>query len=103
LAGDFVLDSDDDGYSDLRELTSDTDQWNSADIPDILADHDPLPSGDRDVDGKDLSAFIAEMGSVNCSTCQFDLDQDGDVDRADLFLLAEDFGRLEYYFQLVGK
>jgi parallel beta-helix repeat protein len=94
LAGDFMLDSDYDGYSDLRELIAGTDQWNSADIPEILADHDPQPSGDGDVDGKDLLTFIAEMGLVSCSTCQFDLDNDGDVDNADLFLFTEDFGRI---------
>jgi len=31
---------------------------------DILADHDALPSGDRDVDGKDLSALT---DSIKCS------------------------------------
>jgi parallel beta-helix repeat protein len=95
LAGDFGLDRDDDGFSDLRELISGTDQWDSTDTPDIIADREPQPSGDGDVDGKELSAFIAEIGLLNCPTCQFDLDQDGDVDRADLFLLTEDFGRVE--------
>jgi parallel beta-helix repeat protein len=95
LAGDFGLDRDNDGYSDLRELISGTDQWNSVDIPEIIADREPQPSGDGDVDGKDLTSFIAEIGLFNCSTCQFDLDNDGDVDRADLFLLTEDFGRTE--------
>ena len=96
VSGDIGLDSDDDRYSDLRELISGTDQWNIMDIPEIIADHDPQPAGDQDVDGKDLSAFVIELGSVNCSACNFDLDQDGDVDRADFFLLTEDFGRIEY-------
>jgi nitrous oxidase accessory protein NosD len=95
LSGDFGLDSDNDGFSDLRELISGTDQWDNMDIPEIIADGEPQPSSDGDVDGKDLTAFIAEIGSFNCSTCQFDLDYDGDVDRADLFLLTEDFGRIK--------
>ncbi len=94
LAGDLGLDNDGDGYSDLREHIAGTDQWNSADIPEIIADSDPLPSGDNDVDAKDLIAFIAELGSAGCTDCHFDLDDDGDVDRADLFLFAEDFGRI---------
>jgi parallel beta-helix repeat protein len=94
LSGDFGLDSDNDGFSDLRELISGTDQWDSGDIPEIIADREPQPSGDGDVDGKDLIAFIAEIGSFNCSNCQFDLDHDGDVDRADLFLFTEDYGRI---------
>ena len=95
LPGDFGFDSDGDGFSDLRELLSGTDEWNSADIPEIIADHDPQPSGDNDVDGKDLLAIIIEMGSTSCTICQSDLDGDGDVDRADLFLFAEDFGRIQ--------
>jgi parallel beta-helix repeat protein len=95
LPGDFGLDSDGDRFSDLRELISGTNKWNSIDIPDIFADHDPHPSGDKDVDAKDLLAFIAELGSLDCTICQFDLDNDGDVDRADLFLFSEDFGRVE--------
>jgi len=95
LPGDFGFDSDGDSFSDLRELLSGTDEWNSADIPEIIADHDPQPSGDNDVDGKDLLALITEMGSTGCTICQFDLDGDGDVDRADLFLFAEDFGQIE--------
>jgi parallel beta-helix repeat protein len=95
LADDFGLDSDDDGFSDLRELISGTDRWDRLDVPEIIADGEPQPSGDGDVDGKDLMAFIAEIGSYHCSACRFDLDQDGDVDKADLFLLTEDFGRIE--------
>lgn len=95
LPGDFGFDSDGDSFSDLRELLSGTDEWNSADIPEIIADHDPQPSGDNDVDGKDLLAFITEMGSAGCTICQFDLDDDGDVDKADLLLFTEDFGRIE--------
>jgi parallel beta-helix repeat protein len=101
LAGDFGLDSDNDGYSDLRELISGTGQWDDADIPEIIADREPQPSGDNDVDGKDLIALIAEIGSFNCSACQFDLDHDGDVDRADLFLFAEDYGRIYQNSQTV--
>jgi hypothetical protein len=95
LAGDYDLDSDSDGFSDIREILSGTDEWNSADIPEIIADHDPQPSGDNDVDGKELLVLITEIGSTDCTTCQSDLDGDGDVDNVDVFLFAEDFGRIE--------
>jgi hypothetical protein len=93
LAGDYVLDSDSDGYCDLRELISGSDRWSAAEIPSIIADAEPLPSGDGDADGKDLADFIAEIGVVSCSPCRYDLDTDGDVDEVDAFLFAEDFGR----------
>ena len=93
LAGDYNIDSDGDTYSNLREQISGTDPYNPASIPLVLSDGDPLPSGDGDVDGKDLAGFIAELGSINCPGCKYDLDNDGDVDLADLFLFSEDFGR----------
>jgi hypothetical protein len=93
LAGDYDFDQDGDGYSNLREVIAGTDPWDNTSIPAILADRDPLPSGDGNADGKDLAAFIAEYGSTNCPACRYDLDADGDVDRADLFLFSEDFGR----------
>ena len=93
LAGDYDFDADGDGYSNLREVIAGTDPWNNSSIPAIFADGDPPPSGDGDVDGKDLAAFIAEFGSTNCTACKYDLDSDGDVDLADLFLFSEDFGR----------
>ena len=93
LAGDFGFDGDDDGYSNLREIIAGTDPWDDASIPLVFADGDPLPSGDGDVDGKDLAGLIAELGSVSCPGCKYDLDNDGDVDLADLFLFSEDFGR----------
>jgi hypothetical protein len=71
---------------------SGTDPWDDTSIPPVFADADPLPSGDGDVDGKDLAGLIAELGSVNCPECKYDLDNDGDVDLADLFLFSEDFG-----------
>ena len=93
LAGDFGFDGDDDGYSNLREIIAGTDPWDKTSTPAIFADGDPLPSGDGDVDGKDLAGFMAEFGSINCPGCKYDLDNDGDVDLADLFLFSEDFGR----------
>ena len=36
---------------------------------------------------------MAEFGRTNCAPCKYDLDTDGDVDLADLFLFSEDFGR----------
>ena len=93
LAGDYGFDGDDDGYSNLREIIAGTDPWDDTSIPPVFADADPLPSGDGDVDGKDLAGLIAELGSVNCPECKYDLDNDGDVDLADLFLFSEDFGR----------
>ena len=62
LAGDYNIDSDGDTYSNLREQISGTDPYNPASIPPVLSDGDPLPSGDGDVDGKDLAGFIAEFG-----------------------------------------
>jgi len=54
-----------------------------------------IPAGwRRDVDGKDLTGLISEFGRTNCSPCKYDLDTDGDVDLADLFLFSEDFGRV---------
>jgi hypothetical protein len=58
-----------------------------------LSDGDPLPSGDGGVDGKDLGGQISKFARTNCSPCKYDLDTDGDVDLADLFLFSEDFGR----------
>jgi len=93
LAGDYGFDGDGDGYSNLREVIAGTGPWNNTSVPALFADGDPLPSGDGDVDGKDLAAFIAEYGTTNCTACKYDLDSDGDVDLADLFLFCEDFGR----------
>jgi parallel beta-helix repeat protein len=93
LAGDYNLDSDNDTYSNLREQISGTDPYDASSIPTVLADGDPLPSGDGDVDGREIAAFIAEYGRTNCAPCKYDLDIDGDVDLADLFLFSEDFGR----------
>jgi Right handed beta helix region len=89
LAGDFGFDGDDDGYSNLREIVAGTDPWDDASIPPVLADG----NSDGDVDGKDIAGLIAEFGSTGCSGCKYDLDIDGDVDLADLFLFSEDFGR----------
>jgi hypothetical protein len=93
LAGDHNLDFDGDTYSNLREQISGTGPYDPSSIPTVLADGDPLPSGDGDVDGREIAAFIAEYGSTNCAPCKYDLDTDGDVDIADLFLFSEDFGR----------
>jgi hypothetical protein len=93
LAGDYNIDSDNDTYSNLREQISGTDPYDAESIPPVLPDGDPLPAGDGDVDGKDLTGLISEFGRTNCSPCKYDLDTDGDVDLADLFLFSEDFGR----------
>ena len=92
-AGDYNIDSDGDTYSNLREEISGTDPYNPASVPPVLSDGDPLPSGDGDVDGRDLAGFMTEFGRTNCAPCKYDLDTDGDVDLADLFLFSEDFGR----------
>jgi parallel beta-helix repeat protein len=93
LAGDYNIDSDGDTYSNLREIISGTDPYSASSIPPVLSDGAPLPSGDGDVDGKDLAGFMSEFGRTNCAPCKYDLDTDGDVDLADLFLFSEDFGR----------
>ena len=89
-----MIDSDGDGFSNLREEISGTDAYDAASIPLVLADGSPLPSGDGDVDSEDLIGFISEIGMVNCPGCRYALDADGDVDVADLFLFSEDFGRV---------
>jgi parallel beta-helix repeat protein len=94
LAGDYNIDSDNDTYSNLREQISGTDPYDTASIPPVLSDGDPLPVGDGDVDGRDLTGLISEFGRTNCAPCKYDLDTDGDVDVADLFLFSEDFGRM---------
>jgi hypothetical protein len=93
LAGDYNIDSDGDTYSNLREQISGTDPYSASSMPPVLSDSDPLPFGDGDVDGRDLTGLISEFGRTNCSPCKYDLDTDGDVDLADLFLFSEDFGR----------
>jgi parallel beta-helix repeat protein len=95
LAGDYMIDSDNDGYSNLREVIFGTDPYSPASTPLLLVDGDPSPSGDGDVDGKDLTGVVAEFGMLNCPDCRYDIDADGDVDLADLFLFGEDFGRVE--------
>ena len=94
LAGDYMIDSDGDGFSNLREEISGTDAYDADSTPLVLADENPLPSGDGDVDGEDLTGFISELGMVNCPGCRYDLDADGDVDVADMYLFSADFGRL---------
>jgi parallel beta-helix repeat protein len=94
LPGDYNIDSDNDTYSNLREQISGTDPYDAASIPPVLSDGDPLPVGDGDVDGRDLTGLISEFGRINCAPCKYDLDTDGDVDLADLFLFSEDFGRM---------
>ncbi len=71
LASDYMIDSDGYGFSNLREEISGTDHYSSACTPLVLADGNPLLSGDGNLDS--------------------------DVDLADLFLFSEDFGRVEPY------
>jgi YD repeat-containing protein len=91
LLDDAFVDSDNDGFSNLREYLSGTNPQGNQSMPGILSDFD----GDKDVDGTDLSLFIEEFGRNDCVfiPCEFDLDTDGDVDVNDLRLFLEDFGR----------
>lgn len=92
LVNDAFVDSDQDGFSNLRESFSQTNPWDDQDIPPIIADF----NSDGDVDGTDLSTVISEYGKNDCSQvdpCQYDLDADGDVDSIDLLFFSEDYGR----------
>jgi hypothetical protein len=51
--------------------------------------------GDGDVDAKDLADLAGEFGRTGCGSpdpCDFDLNDDGRVDREDLALFLQDFG-----------
>lgn len=95
LVDDALVDSDNDGFCNLREFLSLSDPRNDQDIPAILADVDV----DNDTDGIDLTTLISDYGRNDCSPadlCECDLDADGDVDDIDLLLFSEDYGRIEY-------
>ena len=91
---DAFLDSDGDGFSNIREYLSQTNPDNNDEIPPVEADFDQ----DEDSDGLDLGAFVVEWDRHDCSEenpCTCDLDGDGDVDIVDLLFVIEDFGRME--------
>ncbi len=93
LFDDALDDSDEDGFSNLREWLSKTDPGNDADIPPCIADFD----SDDDSDGIDLDVFSNEFGWDDCTEadpCMGDMDGDGDVDEIDMFLISEDYGRI---------
>jgi len=48
--------------------------------------------GDGDVDRKDLSLFANQFGSTDCPACTADFNGDGSVDEADLAAFAGGFG-----------
>jgi hypothetical protein len=93
---DALLDPDEDGFCNLREFLSGTDPWNGLHVPtSCLADFDDIK--DQDSDGADLAHLAEELGREDCTPqdlCHCDLDNNGCVDRTDLFLLMEDFGRI---------
>nr|WP_319396241.1 hypothetical protein [uncultured Desulfobacter sp.] len=94
LENDTFSDADLDGYCNFREYLSGTHPNDIEDIPPIFADGTEA----TDVDGKSLSAMMAEYPIPECSSdwpCQFDLDNDGDVDDIDIRLFSEDFGRVK--------
>ena len=90
----FAWDSDGDGYGDYEEINSGTDPNDFSNNPgnSMVADLD----GDFDVDGMDLSLFLAALGS---STGQpwflpdADFNNDGNIDFLDLDIIARAFGR----------
>ena len=91
---DAFLDSDGDGFSNIREYLSQTNPDNNDEIPPVEANFDQ----DEDSDGLDLGSFIQEWDRHDCSEenpCNCDLDGDGDVDVVDLIFFTEDFGRVE--------
>ena len=94
LANDTFSDADLDGYSNFREYLSGTDPNDIEDIPPMIADG----TESTEVDGESLSEMMAEYTIPECAfewACQFDLDNDGDVDDIDIRLFSEDFGRVE--------
>jgi hypothetical protein len=92
LINDSFQDADHDDASNLKEYLSGTDPQNAQVLPGIIADRD----SDKDTDGADLAQCITEFGScraLNGCIPICDIDQNGDVDKIDLFLIAEDFGK----------
>ena len=94
---DDVLPKDDfdgDGYSNLRELFSESSAVDHLNIPGCAADS----SNDGDVDGLDISNMANAYETADCTnngTCNCDFDNDGDIDNIDLLFLSEDFGRTD--------
>ena len=93
LVNDAFIDSDNDRYCNLREYLSGSNPNNIFEIPGILADFDL----DGDVDGVDFIHFAGEFGRSDCENndCEYDLFCDGVVNKNDLFLFAEDLGRID--------
>lgn len=98
---DALLDLDGDGYSNLREYLSASAINDPSKTPltesqnGLIADFDK----DLDVDGLDMSICANEFGRQDCSSteqCSCDLNMDNKVDKTDLYLLSEDFGKCIY-------
>ncbi len=90
---DALLDSDSDGYCNLREFLSNSDPG-TPDTPNHLADLDK----DGDIDAVDLALFKGEFGRLDCVSvppCTSDFDGNSDVDQVDLKLFGEDYGRTD--------
>ena len=81
-------DFDNDGYSNYREYLAGSHPVDTLVIPYCFADMDT----DGDVDGDDLSRFIADYPFGTCE-CPSDTDGDGDIDEWDFRFVTEDYGR----------
>ena len=90
-AADALLDSDDDGFSNIREMYADTDPKDPASLPCNIC------RGDFDADGQvgnaDLDMLSSEFGYTGLTNSLVDTDHDQDVDGKDLNRLISDFGR----------
>ena len=90
---DAGLDSDGDGFSNLREFYADTDPRNPNSLPcDICrADFD----ADGLVGDVDIDIHSSEFGNTELADSAADTDDDEDVDGKDLNRLTSDFGRTD--------
>lgn len=92
LSNDALDDPDKDGYCNLRESISLSNPRNEFDLPGCIADFDDTLT----IDGSDIGLLLQEYGTSGCSLllpCVCDMDGNGAVDFIDFYLFIEDFGR----------
>ena len=92
-AADALLDSDDDGFSNIREMKADTDPRDATKLPCNIC------RADFDADGLvgdlDLEMLADEFGYTELNKSLIDTDHDEDADGKDLNRLTSDFGRTD--------